>query len=100
MQCPYCNFNFRPEMQYYPIGLNGQGERGYVLWQICHKCGKFIICLYQAISLFDLPYEIVDSDILVLKTLTEAKQSNTIQMMSASAIETNPKKVKSKKKNV
>ncbi len=87
-------------MRNYPIGLNGQGERGYVLWQTCHKCGKFIICLKQTKSLFERPYEIDDSDILVLKTFSEAKQSNTKQMIEP-ATETKSKNVKTKKsKNV
>lgn len=95
MPSPYCNFNFHPEMRYYPIGLNGQGERGYVLWQTCHF-GKFIICLKQTKSLFERPYEMDDSNILLLKTFAEAKQSNTKQMIET-ATETKSK-VKSKKR--
>lgn len=100
MWCPYCNFNFHPEMLYYPLGLNQQGERGYVLWQTWHKCGNFIICQKQTKSLFESPYEIDDSDILVLKTFTEAKYNNTKQMIEA-ATQTKSKNVKIKKsKNV
>ncbi len=84
-------------MQYYPIGLNGQVERGYFFWQTYYNCGKFIIDLKQTKGLFERPYEIDDSNILVLK-FAEGKQSNTKQMVPA--IETNPNKVKSKKKNV
>lgn len=87
-------------MLYYPLGLNQQGERGYVLWQTWHKCGNFIICQKQTKSLFESPYEIDDSDILVLKTFTEAKYNNTKQMIEA-ATQTKSKNVKIKKsKNV
>jgi hypothetical protein len=86
-------------MRYYPIGLNVQDERGYVLWQTCHF-GNFIVCLKQTKSLFERPYEMDDSNILVLKTSAEANQSNTKQMIEP-ATETKSKKVKSKKrKNV
>jgi hypothetical protein len=100
MWCPYRNFNFHPEMRYYPVVLNGQGERGYVLWQTCYKCRKFVICLKQTKSLFEPPYEIDDSDILVLKTFAEAKHNNAKHMIDAST-QTKSKKVKiMKSKNV
>ena len=100
MWFPYCNFDFHPEMRYYPVGLNGHGGGDHVLSQTCHKCGKFIICLKQTKSLFEPPYEIDDSDILVLKTFTEAKNSNTKHMIDA-ATQTKSKNVKIKKsKNV
>jgi hypothetical protein len=51
-------------------------------------------------SLFEPPYEIDDSDILVLKTFTEAKHNNTKQMIEA-AMQTKSKNLKIKKsKNV
>ena len=100
MWAHYCNINFHPEMRYYPGELNRKGGRGSILWQTCHKCGKFIICLNQTKSLIEPPYEIDDSDILVLKTFTEAKRSNTKQMIEA-ATQTKSKNVKIKKsKNV
>ena len=64
-------------MRYYQIGLIGQGELSHVLWQTCHNWGKSISCLKQTKSLFEHPYEIDDSSILVLKTYAEADQSNT-----------------------
>lgn len=97
MLYPHRNFNFHPKMQYYPIGLNGQVERGYFLWQTYYNCGKFIVDLKQTKGLCERPCEIDDFNILVLK-FAEGRQSNTKQMVPA--IETNPNKVKSKKKNV
>ncbi len=100
MACLCCNFNFHPGMRFYPIGLNGQGKRSYALWQNCHNWGKSIICLKQTKSLFERPYEIDDSKILVLKTSAETKQSNTKQMIEP-ATETKSKKVRSmNRKNV
>ena len=87
-------------MRYYPVGLNGQGGRGSVLWQTCHKCGKSIICLMHPKNPFEPPYEIDDSDILVLKTFTEAKHSNTKQMIEhATQIKSKNVKIE-KSKNV
>lgn len=80
-------------MRHYPIELNGQGERGYVLWQTRYKCGKFIICLKQTKSLLEPPYEFDDSDILVLKTFNEAKHNNAKNMIEA-ATQTKSKNVK------
>ena len=86
-------------MRYYPVGLNGQGECGYVLWQTCHDNGKSILCLKHLKSLFEPPYEIDDSDILALQTFTEAKHRNTKQIMEA-VMKTKSKNVKIKKSNV
>ena len=82
-------------MRYYPIGLIRQGERSHVLWQTCHNWGKSISCLKQTKSLFEHPYEIDDSSILVLKTYAEADQSNTKKMIEP-ATKTKSKKGKSK----
>ena len=58
------------------------------------------MCLKQTKNLFEPPYEIDDSDILVLKTFAEAKHSNTIQMIE-DATQIKSKNVKIKKsKNV
>jgi hypothetical protein len=87
-------------MRYYPVGLNGKGGSGYVLWQSSHNCGKSIMRLKQTKNLFEPPYEIDDSDILVLKTFAEAKHSNTIQMIEdATQIKSKIVKIK-KSKNV
>jgi hypothetical protein len=82
-------------MRYSPIGLIGQSERSYVLWQTCHNWGKSILCLKQTKSLFERPSEIDDSNILVLKASAEANQSDTKQMIEP-ATKTKSKKVKSK----
>ena len=64
MECPHCRAKFEPNMRYYPIGLNRHGEYGYVLWQSCNNCGKFILCLKETKSLSERPYEIDGSHLL------------------------------------
>jgi hypothetical protein len=64
MECPHCRAKFEPNMRYYPIGLNRHGEYGYVLWQSCNNCGRFILCLKETKSLSERPYEIDDSHLL------------------------------------
>jgi hypothetical protein len=64
MECPHCRARFEPNMRYYPIGLNRHGEYGYVLWQSCNNCGKFILCLKETKSLSERPYEIDGSHLL------------------------------------
>jgi len=67
MECPHCRAKFEPNMRYYPIGLNRHGEYGYVLWQSCNSCGKFILCLKETKSLSERPYEIDGSHLLLQK---------------------------------
>lgn len=67
MECPHCRAKFEPNMRYYPIGLNRHGEYGYVLWQSCNNCGKFILCLKETKSLSERPYEIDGSHLLLYK---------------------------------
>lgn len=67
MECPHCRAKFEPNMRYYPIGLNRHGEYGYVLWQSCNNCGKFILCLKETKSLSERPYEIDGSHLLLQK---------------------------------
>jgi|RhiMethySRZTD1v2_1073278.scaffolds.fasta_scaffold817678_1 hypothetical protein len=67
MECPHCRAKFDPNMRYYPIGLNRHGEYGYVLWQSCNNCGKFILCLKETKSLSERPYEIDGSHLLLHK---------------------------------
>ena len=87
-------------MRYYPVGLNEKGGRCSILWQSCHNYGKSNMCLMQTKNLFEPPYEIDDSEILVLKTFTEAKHSDTKQMI-VDATQIKSKNVKIKKsKNV
>src|SRR6476659_3829792 len=76
MECPHCRAKFEPNMRYYPIGLNRHGEYGYVLWQSCNNCGKFILCLKETKSLSERPYEIDDSHLLLQK---EPERSQPMQ---------------------
>ena len=58
------------------------------------------MCLKQTKNLFEPPFKIDDSDILVLNTFTEAKHSDTKQM-TENATQIKSKNVKIKKsKNV
>lgn len=75
MECPHCRAKFEPNMRYYPIGLNRHGEYGYVLWQSCNNCGKFILCLKETKSLSERPYEIDGSHLLLQKETEKHRES-------------------------
>ena len=98
MECPHCRAKFEPNMRYYPIGLNRHGEYGYVLWQSCNNCGKFILCLKETKSLSERPYEIDGSHLLHKET----EQSQLMQHRESARegeINKKPKKGRLKGKN-
>jgi hypothetical protein len=78
-------------MRYYPIGLNRHGEYGYVLWQSCNNCGRFILCLKETRSLSERPYEIDGSHLLQRK---EPEQSQHMQHSEAAREKKINKKLK------
>jgi hypothetical protein len=95
MECPHCRAKFEPNMRYYPIGLNRHGEYGYVLWQSCNNCGKFIICLKETKSLSERPYEIDGSHLLLQKDTEKQHRESAKE----GEINTKPKKGRLKGKN-
>jgi hypothetical protein len=99
MECPHCRAKFEPNMRYYPIGLNRHGEYGYILWQSCNNCGRFILCLKETKSLSERPYEIDGSHLLQRK---EPEQSQHMQHSEAARekkINKKPKKTRVKDKS-
>ena len=95
MECPHCRAKFEPNMRYYPIGLNRHGEYGYVLWQSCNFCGKFILCLKETKSLSERPYEIDSSHLLLHKETEKQDRESATER----EINKKPKKGRLKGKN-
>jgi hypothetical protein len=86
-------------MRYYPIGLNRHGEYGYVLWQSCNNCGKFILCLKETKSLSERPYEIDGSHLLMHKDKEQSQIMQHGESAREKEIDKKPKKGRVKGKN-